>query len=107
MSVKQIIRSFCSICLCCVVFLHLLTSPVYASSNSSLNSFANGFWQAFGTVFGGAAGAVTLCYVTDVAIAPIAPPIAAIVAPMCPAVGSLAGGSAGAIGIGKVIAPAF
>ncbi len=107
MSIKQIIRSFWSICLCCIVFLHLLSTPVYADTNSNINSFTGGFWKGLGEFVGGAAGAVTVCYVTDVAIAPIAPPVAAILAPICPAIGSLVGGSAGAIGVSKVVAPAF
>ena len=107
MSVKQTIRSFWSICLCCVVFLHLLTSPAYASSNSSLDSFTDGFWRAIGVVIGGSAGTVGVCYVVDVAIAPIAPPVSAYLTPMCPAIGSFVGGRT-AIEIGsKVLAPAF
>jgi hypothetical protein len=50
-----------------------------------------GFWHGVGETVGGAAGAVTVCYVVDVVIAPLAPGVAIPLAQICPAVGGVAG----------------
>jgi hypothetical protein len=90
--------------LSCVIAWNGFASPAFAASDS-VGSFINGFWQAFGGVVGMATGTVVTCYAVDVLIAPVAPPVAAYLATMCPAIGATVGGFGGVAGA-KAIAGA-
>lgn len=95
----KIVRSLFAVLLSCVIALNCFTSPAFADTGSSINSFVNGFWQAIGAVVGGAAATVATCYAVDVFIAPVAPPAAAYLATLCPAIGGTVGGVGGAVSI--------
>lgn len=91
----KMIRSLFAVILTCAIALNSFVSPAFADTGSNVDSFVNGFWQSFGAVVGSAAGTVATCYAVDVLIAPIAPPVAAYLAPMCSIIG-LPGGVGGA-----------
>jgi hypothetical protein len=107
MLVTKILRPLFAICLSCLLLLNSFASPaladdVYMMQNGSMiedvgsvllhtiEDVVGGFWRGFGETVGGAAGAVTVCYVVDVAIVPLFPP-AATYLPMCPAIGATVG----------------
>lgn len=118
LSVK-LVRSLFAVFLTCVIALNSFISPAFADTGSVVNSsdvspafadtgsavksFVNGFWYTFGTIVGGATGTVATCYTVDVLIAPVAPPAAAYLATMCPAIGAAVGGGVGAAGAREVI----
>ncbi|WP_295616085.1 hypothetical protein [Chamaesiphon sp. GL140_3_metabinner_50] len=97
MLTKNFLRSLFTICLSCLLLLNSFATPALADNGSIIEKVVGGFWTGFGSTIGGAAGVVTVCYVVDVAIAPFAPPVAASLAPMCPAIGVTVGGSFGSI----------
>jgi hypothetical protein len=103
MLVTKIFRFLFAICLSCVLLLNSFASPALADDGSIVEKVVGGFWNGFGGMIGGAAGAVTVCYVVDVAIAPFAAPVAAYLAPMCPAIGVTVG-SFGSIVAGSKVA---
>ena len=94
----KIVRSLFTLLLTCVIALNCFISPAFADTGSSIDSFVNGFWQAIGAVVGGATATVATCYAVDVFIAPFAPPAAAYLATLCPAIGGTVG-VGGAVGI--------
>lgn len=98
------VRSLKSIFLAFVISFGLFMNPVSADMGSSIKSLTDGFWYGFGAFVGGATGAVATCYVVDIAIAPVAPPIAAYLAASCPAVGMLVGGAVGGETLKAVVA---
>jgi len=63
----------------------------------------NGFWQGLGGVFGAVTGTLVTCYAVDVLIVPVAPPVAAYLATMCPAIGATVGGFSGFTGVRSVV----
>jgi hypothetical protein len=91
MLVTKIFRFLFAICLSCVLLLNSFASPALADDGSIVEKVVGGFWSGFGGTIGSAAGAVTVCYVVDVAIVPFAAPVAAYLAPMCPAIGVTVG----------------
>ncbi|MEG4583419.1 hypothetical protein QUA71_27995 [Microcoleus sp. MON1_C5] len=95
-------RSLFAVILSCVIAWNGFASPAFAASDS-VGSFINGFWS----FVGGAAGAVVTCYTVDVLIAPVAPPVAAYLAPMCGAIGAVGGGVGGGLAGAKAIAGAY
>jgi hypothetical protein len=102
MLVTKIFRFLFAICLSCVLLLNSFASPALADDGSMVEKLVGGFWQGFGGAIGGAAGMVTVCYVVDAAIAPFAPPVAASLAPMCPAIGVTVGSFGSAVVGSKV-----
>jgi hypothetical protein len=102
MLVTKIFRPLFAVCLSCLLLINSFASPALADDGSIVEKIVGGFWSGFGGTIGGAAGAVTVCYVVDVAIAPFAPPVAAYLAPMCPAIGATVGGIGGAVATSKV-----
>gem|GEM_PF-6028022 len=114
----KIVRSLFAVLLTCVIALNGFVSPVYASTESialndfvspvyastesAVDSFTDGFWDSVGNVFGKAATYVAICYAVDVLIAPVAPPVAAYLAGMCPASGAMVGGVGGVGAVGGV-----
>ena len=113
MLVTKIFRPLFAICLSCLLLLNSFTSPaladdVYMMPNVSMMQngssiedvgrgvlhtievVVGGFWNGVGQAIGGAAGAVAVCYVVDVAVTPVFPP-AATYLPMCPAIGATVG----------------
>lgn len=78
-------------------------SEGWAMMSFDVDSFVNGFWQAFGGVIGGATGTIATCYAVDVLIAPVAPPAAAYLAAMCPAIGATVTGVGGAAGATAIV----
>lgn len=87
----KIVRSLFAVLLTCVIALNTFVSPAFAANDSAIGSLVNGFWQGLGAVIGGAAGTVVTCYAVDVLIAPVAPPAAAYLATVCPAIGATVG----------------
>ena len=83
-------RSLFAVILSCVIAWNGFASPAFAASDS-VGSFINGFWYTVGGFLGGAAATVVTCYTVDVLIAPVAPPVAAYLATMCPAIGAAGG----------------
>jgi hypothetical protein len=122
MLIKQIMRFWLSICLCCLVFLNANILPAKAEVNfdlskvqsvntsfnfafvesgmaeSAIKSLSDGFWSGLGNVAGGIAGATTACYLIDALIVPIAPPVAVVMTTYCPFVGGAAGSFGGVVG---------
>ncbi|MFM6151796.1 MAG: hypothetical protein ACKPE3_02165 [Sphaerospermopsis kisseleviana] len=117
MALSKIFRSVFAVVLTCVIALSGFTGLAFADTGqrtnvlfeanslaftfpnpiSSIDSLVKGFWQGLGGIIGTAAGTVLVCYTVDVAIAPVAPPVAAYLTPMCPAIGAVAGGGTGLI----------
>lgn len=91
-------RCLWTIIVTCVVAWSSFSTPAFAANNQSVDNFFGGFWQSLGNVLGGAVGIVVTCYAVDAAIAPFAPPVAAYLAPMCPAIGAI-GGTGTVIGV--------
>jgi hypothetical protein len=91
----KVFRSFLALALACVMSLSLFIPPAFASNPSAPDSFMHGFWEGLGFFLGGTTGAVVLCYTVDVAIAPVAPPVAAYLATVCPVAGGVSGAAAG------------
>ena len=50
------------------------------------------FLRAVGVASGGVVGTVVACYAVDALIVPVAPPVAAYLAGLCPVIGAAAGG---------------
>lgn len=103
MLARNFLRSLFAICLSCLLFLNSFASPAFADDGSIVEKVVGGFWSGFGGTIGSAAGAVAVCYVVDVAIAPFAAPVAAYLAPMCPAIGVTVG-SFGSVVVGSKVA---
>jgi hypothetical protein len=103
MLAKKFLRSLFAICLSCLLFLNSFTSPALADSVSNIEAFAESFWESMGGVIGVATGTVIVCYTVDVAIAPFAAPVAAYLAPMCPAIGAAVGGVGGVAATANVV----
>ena len=80
-------RSLFAVILSCVIAWNGFASPALAATSDSVDSFMNGFWY----VVGGATATVVTCYTVDFLIAPVAPPVAAYLATMCPAIGAAGG----------------
>jgi len=108
MSIKRLIRLFCSICLCCAIFFNVNIQSAKAETgwnyfvesgmaDSAIESLGNGFVSGFGNVSGGIAGATAACYITNAAILPVAPPVAGALATYCPYIGGVAGSFGGTI----------
>ena len=66
-------------------------------AESALKSLSDGFISGFGNVGGGIAGATAACYVTNVLVLRVAPPVAAAMATYCPYIGGVAGSFGGTI----------
>jgi hypothetical protein len=96
MSSNKIGRSLLAIVLTCVIALNGFVNPAFAETGTAVDSFSKGFWEGLGGIVGGAAGVVLVCYGVDVVILPIAPPVAAYLATICPVVGGVVGGTGGA-----------
>ncbi|MEW6499497.1 MAG: hypothetical protein AB1589_44585 [Cyanobacteriota bacterium] len=79
-------RSLFAVILSCVIAWNGFASPAFAASDP-VGSVINGFWGAVGA----AIGSVATCYTVDVLIAPVAPPVAIYLAPMCAAMGAVGG----------------
>lgn len=95
----KMVRSLFAMLLTCVIVLNSFVSPAFAANDSAVDSFVNGFWQGWGAWIGGTAAMVVTCYAVDVLIAPVAPPAAAYLATVCPAIGVTVGvGSAAGAG---------
>ena len=103
MLITKCFRFLLAICLSCILLLNSFASPALADDGSIVEKVVGGFWSGFGGTIGSAAGAVTVCYVVDVAIAPFAAPVAAYLAPMCPAIG-VAAGSFGSVVVRSKVA---
>ncbi len=88
-------RSLFAVILTCLIAWNGFVTPAFAASDS-VGSFTHGFWEALGGVLGGATGTVVVCYTVNAVIAPVAPPVAVYLAPMCPAIGFTVGGLGGA-----------
>lgn len=101
MTTVKVFRSFCSVILTCVIAWSCFSPPAFAASDPA-DSFMNGFWQGLGGFFGAVTGTVVTCYAVDVLLLPVAPPVAAYLAPMCPAIGVGVGSFAGAKAIVSV-----
>lgn len=97
-------RSLKSIFLALVISFGLFINPASADFGSSVKNWTNGFWYGFGAFVGGSVGAVATCYVVDVAIAPVAPPVAAYLATVCPYAGVIAGSAVGGKTLEAVVA---
>lgn len=104
----KIARSLFAVFLTCVIALNCFISPAFAATSSSdfagtdsaTDSFVRNFWGVIGT----AAGSIVVCYVFPLVIAPIAPPLAASVTGMCPAIGAMLGEATDAAGANAIIA---
>lgn len=108
MSIKQVMRSFWSIFLCCAIFFNFNIQPVRAETDwnyfvesgmaeSAIQSVSDGFLSGFGNVAGGIAGATAACYVTNALVLPVAPSVAAALATYCPYIGGVAGSFGGTV----------
>ncbi len=102
MSIMKSFRSLFVAILTCVIIWSSFGSPVFAADDPT-GSFINGFWTAVGAAFGSATGTVAVCYTVDALIAPVAPPAAAYLATMCPAIGATVGGFGGAAAVQAVV----
>lgn len=104
----KLVRSLFAVLLTCVIALNCFASPAFAvtgslafaDTDSATDSFVRNFWGVIGT----AAGTVVVCYVFPFLIAPIAPPVAASLTGMCPAIGVLLGETSDAAGANAIIA---
>lgn len=94
-------RSLFAVILTCLIAWNGFVTPAFAASDS-VGSFTNGFWEGLGGVFGAATGTVVVCYTVDAVIAPVAPPVAAYLATMCPAIGLTVGGIGGAAAVNAI-----
>ena len=86
-----------------MLLLNSFASPALADDSSIVEKVVGGFWSGFGGTIGSAAGAVTVCYVVDVAIAPFAALVAAYLAPMCPVIGVTVGSFGSVVVRSKVV----
>lgn len=66
-------------------------------ADSAIKSVSDGFVSGFGQVGGSIAGATAACYVTNVLVLPVAPPVAAALATYCPYIGGVAGSFGGTV----------
>ena len=95
------IRSLVAIILTITIALTGFTRPAYAFTPdytyTELASipFLDKALEGAGTAFGGVVGVIAACYIVDVLIVPVAPPVAAYGAGVCSAIGATVGGAAG------------
>ncbi|MBW4683050.1 MAG: hypothetical protein KME19_23640 [Microcoleus vaginatus WJT46-NPBG5] len=90
-------RSLFAVILTCVIAWNGFATPAFAASDP-VGSIINGFWGAIGA----AMGSVATCYTVDLLIAPVAPPVAIYLAPICGAVGAAGGALGGAAGANAI-----
>jgi hypothetical protein len=89
MALLKIFRSVFAVILICVIALNGFTGSAFADNSAKVDSFTNGFFSFLGL----AVATVTVCYTVDVLIAPVAPPVALYLAPLCPVIGATVGGA--------------